>query len=102
MSTSSTINTGMTVAGFVLGAAAGVAGIVVGIIQAEPGFIVIGVAFLAAVAVAFVAGATARPQGALPPKIKFGGKFTPPTWAWYVAAAILVVGLIIGGILLAV
>lgn len=100
MSTSTTIKTGMTIAGYVLGAAAGVTGIVVGIMQGEPGFVVIGVAFLAAVAVAFIAGATATPKGALPPNVKYGGKFTPPDWAWYVAAAILVVGLIVGGILL--
>ncbi|MGC5172606.1 hypothetical protein ACLQ2Q_18370 [Microbacterium sp. DT81.1] len=92
----------LSVVGYILGAAAGVAGIVAGIMQSEAGFIVIGVAFLAAVVVAFIAGATATPKGGLPPKIEFGGKFTPPDWAWYIAAGIIVVGLIVGGILLAI
>lgn len=102
MSATTTIKTGMTIAGFALGAAAGVTAIVVGIIQGEAGFVVIGVAFVAAVIVALVAGATAKPKAALPPKIEYGGTFTPPDWAWYVAAAILVVGLIVGGVLLAI
>lgn len=92
----------LSVLGYILGAAAGVAAIVAGIRQSEAGFIVIGVAFLAAVVVAFIAGATASPRGALPPKVEGAGKFTPPDWAWYVAAAIIVVGLIVGAILLAI
>ncbi|MCR2792303.1 hypothetical protein NQ156_04420 [Microbacterium sp. zg.Y625] len=90
----------LSVAGYLLGAAAGIAGIVVGAMQSEPGYIVIGVAFLLAVVVAFIAGATATPQGSLSGP-KFGGKFTPPDWAWWVAAGIVVVGMVIGGILLA-
>lgn len=98
---SSTLKLGMTIVGYILGAAAGVTGIVVGVMQGEPGFVVIGIAFLAAVAVAFIAGATATPQASLPPKVKYGGKFTPPDWAWYIAAGILVVGVVVGAILLA-
>lgn len=90
----------LSVLGYILGAAAGVAGIVVGIIRSEAGFVVIGVACLAAVAVAFVAGATATPTGSIS-KREFGGKFVPPDWAWWVAAGILVVGFVVGGILLA-
>lgn len=101
MNTSSTVKVGMTIVGYILGAAAGVTGIVVGVMQGEPGFVVIGIAFLAAVAVAFIAGATATPQASLPPKVKYGGKFTPPDWAWYIAAGILVVGVVVGAILLA-
>ena len=52
------------------------------------------------VGMAFIAGATATPTGALPPNVKFGGKFVPPDWAWYVAAGILVLGLVVGGVLL--
>jgi hypothetical protein len=101
MNMSSSLKLGMTIVGYILGAAAGVTGIVVGIMQGEPGFVVIGVAFLAAVAVAFIAGATATPQASLPPKVKYGGKFTPPDWAWYISAGILVVGIVVGAILLA-
>lgn len=90
-----------TVIGYLLGLAAGVAGIVVGVMRSEAGFIVVGIAFLAAVVVAFVAGATASPKGKLPPKVEFGAKFTPPDWAWYICAGIVVVGLVVGGILLA-
>jgi hypothetical protein len=90
----------LSVVGYILGAAAGIAGIVVGAMQSEPGYIVIGVAFLAALAVALVAGATATPTGS-PSGPKFGGKFVPPDWAWWVAAGIIVVGGVIGGILLA-
>lgn len=97
---SATIKRVLSIVGYVLGAAAGVAGIVVGAMRSEPGFIVIGVAFLAAVVVAFIAGATAKPTGSISDR-EFGGKFTPPDWAWYVAAGILVVGCVVGGILLA-
>ncbi|GAB3271115.1 hypothetical protein [Microbacterium lacusdiani] len=94
-----TVKLVLTIAGYILGVAAGVTAVVVGIMRSEAGFIVIGVAFLAAVAVAFIAGATATPHASLQPS--YGGKFVPPDWAWYVAAGILVVGLVAGGILLA-
>jgi hypothetical protein len=96
----STIKRALSIIGYILGAAAGVTAIVVGAMQSEPGFIVIGVAFLGAVAVALIAGAVASPQGSVSGP-KYGGKFTPPDWAWWVAAGILVVGFVIGGILLA-
>ncbi|WP_194410458.1 hypothetical protein [Microbacterium cremeum] len=95
-----TVKLVLSIAGYVLGLAAGVTAIVVGATRPEPGFIVIGIAFLAAVAVAFIAGATASPRGSLKPE--YGGKFVPPDWAWYVAAAILVVGVVIGAIMIAV
>lgn len=97
---SSTVKLALTVVGYILGAAAGITGIVVGAMQSEPGFIVIGVAFVAAVVVAFVAGATATPQGSLSGP-KYGAKFVPPDWAWWVASGIIVVGGVIGAILLA-
>ena len=67
----------LSVVGYILGAAAGITGIVVGAMQSEPGYIVIGVAFLAAVVVAFIAGATASPRGSVSGP-KYGAKFTPP------------------------
>lgn len=97
----STIKLALSIVGYILGAAAGVTAIVVGAMQSEAGFIVIGVAFLAAVVVALIAGATASPRGSVSGP-KYGAKFTPPDWAWWVAAGILVVGVVIGGILLAV
>lgn len=97
----STIKLVLSVVGYILGAAAGITAIVVGAMQSEPGFIVIGIAFLAAVVVAFIAGATASPRGSVSGP-KYGAKFTPPDWAWWVAAGIIVVGMVIGGILLAV
>lgn len=95
--------TAQTVVGGIGGVAAGVAGIVVGAIQGQPGFIVIGVAFLAAVIFALILGATASPRGALPPKWKIGAKFFAlPEWALLVVGLILVVGGVSGGVLLAV
>jgi hypothetical protein len=92
-----------TIAGGIGGAAAGVAGIVIGITSAGVGAIVIGVAFLAVTAIALIAGATATPQGSLPPKPSIGAKFLGvPDGAFWLIVAILVVGLVIGGILLAV
>ncbi|MFH8250588.1 hypothetical protein ACH3VR_09520 [Microbacterium sp. B2969] len=96
----SKLKVALSVAGYVLGTAAGITAIVVGAIQSQPGFIVIGVAFLGAVVVAFIAGAVASPRGSISGP-KYGAKFTPPDWAWWVAAGILVVGFVIGGILLA-
>lgn len=90
----------LSVIGYILGAAAGITAIVVGAMQSEAGFIVIGVAFLAAVVVAFIAGAVASPRGSVSGP-KYGAKFTPPDWAWWVALGILVVGFVVGGILLA-
>lgn len=94
------IKLALSVVGYLFGAAAGITGIVVGIMQSQPGFIVIGVAFLAAVVVAFIAGATATPTGSVSGR-KYGGKFTPPDWAWWVAAGIIVVGMVVGGLMLA-
>ncbi|GAA1957225.1 hypothetical protein [Microbacterium deminutum] len=96
----STLKLILSILGYVLGAAAGITAIVVGAMRSQAGFIVIGIAFLAAVVVAFIAGATATPQGSVSGP-KYGGKFVPPDWAWWVAAGILVVGFVIGGILLA-
>jgi hypothetical protein len=91
-----------TIAGGVLAAAAGVAGIVVGVMQSEPGFIVIGVAFAIVTVFALIVGATASPRGSLPPKVSFGAKFMGlPDWAMWVVTIVLVLGLVIGGILLA-
>lgn len=96
-----TIKTILTVVGYIFGLVAGVAGIVVGVMQKQAGFIVIGVAFLAAVVFAFIAGAVAEPTGSISDR-EVGGKFTPPDWAWWVSAGIVVVGCIVGGILLAI
>jgi hypothetical protein len=91
-----------TIAGGVAGAAAGVVGVVIGITQSAVGAVVIGVAFLAVTVIALVAGATATPQGSLPPKPSIGAKFLGvPDGAFWLIAAILVVGLVVGGILLA-
>ena len=91
-----------TIAGGVLAAAAGVAGVVAGVLQKEPGFVVIGVAFGFVTVFALLVGATASPRGSLPPKISFGAKFMGlPDWAMYVVIVVLVVGLVVGGILLA-
>jgi hypothetical protein len=90
----------LSIVGYILGAAAGVTALVVGVMQSEPGFIVIGVAFLAAVLVALISGAVASPRGSVSGP-KYGAKFTPPDWAWWVAAGIIIVGGVIGAILLA-
>ncbi len=95
-----TIKSILTIVGYIFGIGAGIAAIVAGVIQGEVGFIVIGVAFLAAVIVAIVAGAVAQPTGSIARR-EFGAKFTPPDWAWYVCAGILVVGVVVGAILIA-
>lgn len=95
-----TIRTLLTVLGYLGGTAAGITGIVVGAVQSQPGFIVMGAAMLVAVLVAFVSGATAQPTGSISGP-RYGGKFFPPDWAWWVAAGVLVAGFVIGGILLA-
>jgi len=100
LSSNPTIKSILTIVGYIFGVAAGVIAIVVGAIQKQAGFIVIGVAFLAAVIVAIVAGAVAEPSGSISDR-EIGAKFTPPDWAWWVSAGILVVGCVIGGILLA-
>lgn len=101
LSNNPTLKSIMTVVGYIFGVVAGVGGIIVGAIQKEAGFIVIGVAFLAAVVVAFISGAAAQPTGSIARR-EVGGKFTPPDWAWWVCAGIVVVGCVVGGILLAV
>jgi hypothetical protein len=91
-----------TVVGGVCGAAAGVVGVVIGIMQPEPGALVIGAAFLVVTVIALVAGATAEPKGSLPPKPSVGAKFLGvPDGAFWLIAAVLVVAFIVGGILLA-
>jgi hypothetical protein len=95
-----TIKSILTIVGYIFGIAAGIGGIVVGAMKGEAGFIVIGVAFLAAVIVAIVAGAVAEPTGSISDR-EVGGKFTPPDWAWYVSAGIIVVGVVVGAILIA-
>ena len=95
-----TVSPVLSILGYILGAAAGIAAIGVGAMGPEPGFIVIGVAFIAAVVVAFIAGASAKPTGSIP-KREFGGKFEPHDWAWHLAAGIIVVGCVVGGIMLA-
>ncbi len=100
LSSNPTIKSILTIVGYIFGIVAGIAGIVAGVIQKEAGFIVIGVAFLAAVIVAIVAGAVAEPTGSISNR-EIGAKFTPPDWAWWVCAGIIVVGCVIGGVLLA-
>lgn len=91
-----------TIAGGIFGAAAGVAGIVIGVLQSEPGAVVIGVAFIVVTVIALVAGATAKPDGKLPPNPRIGAKFLGvPDPAFWVIVAILLVAFVIGGILLA-
>ena len=95
-----TIKKILTIAGYILGLVAGIGTIVVGSMKKEAGFIVIGVAFLAAVVVAIVAAAVAEPTGSISDR-EVGGKFTPPDWAWYVSGAIVVVGVVVGAIMIA-
>ncbi|MGV8850296.1 MAG: hypothetical protein ACOH16_12215 [Propionibacteriaceae bacterium] len=95
-----TIKSILTIVGYIFGIAAGIAAVAAGVIQEEVGFIVIGVGFLAAVIVAIIAGAVAQPTGSIARR-EIGAKFTPPDWAWWVCAGILVVGCVIGGILIA-
>ncbi len=95
-----TIKSILTIVGYIFGIAAGIAAVVAGVMQEEAGFIVIGVAFLAAVIVAIVAGAVAQPRGSIGNR-EIGAKFWPPDWAWYVSAAIIVVGVVVGAILIA-
>ncbi len=100
LSSNPTIKSILTVVGYIFGIAAGIIAIVVGAIQKQAGFIVIGVAFLAAVIFAIIAGAVAEPTGSISGR-EIGAKFTPPDWAWWVCAGIIVVGCVIGAILLA-
>lgn len=100
LSSNPTIKTILTVVGYVFGIVAGIAAIVVGVIQKHPGFLVIGAAFLAAVVVAFVSAATAEPGGSISER-RVTGKFTPPDWAWWVCAGIVVLGCLVGGLMLA-
>lgn len=100
LSSNPTVKTILTVVGYIFGVVAGIIAIVVGAVQKQGGFIVIGVAFLAAVVVAFVAGATAQPTGSISGR-SIGAKFTPPDWAWWVCAAIVVVGCVVGALMLA-
>jgi hypothetical protein len=97
-----------TIAGGIGAAAAGVAAIFIGVSAAANaadriGWIVIGVSFLAATAIALIAGATAKPVGSPPPKASIGGKFLGvPDRAFWLIVVILVIGLVLGGILLAI
>jgi hypothetical protein len=92
-----------TIAGGIGAAAAGVAAIIAGVSGVGLGAIVIGVAFLAVTTIALIAGATATPQGSPPPNASIGGKFLGvPETAFWLIVAILVVGLVVGGILLAI
>ena len=100
LSSNPTVKTVLTIVGYLFGAVAGVAAIIVGATQKHPGFIVIGVAFLAAVVVAAIAGATAEPRGSISDR-EISGIFTPPDQAWWVCAGILVVGCVVGGLMLA-
>jgi hypothetical protein len=100
LSSNPTIKTILTVVGYVFGIVAGIVAIVVGVIQKHPGFLVIGAAFLAAVVVAFVSAATAEPSGSISER-RVAGKFTPPDWAWWVCAGIVVLGCLVGGLMLA-
>ncbi len=91
-----------TIAGSIAAAAAGVAGIVAGVLQPQPGFIVIGIAFLIVTVFALVIGATASPRGSLPPKPSIGAKFFGlPDWASMVVMGVLVVGFVVGGLMIA-
>jgi hypothetical protein len=100
LSSNPTIKSILTVVGYIFGIAAGIIAIVVGAIQKQAGFIVIGVAFLAAVVFAIIAGAVAEPTGSISDR-EIGAKFTPPDWAWWVCAGIIVVGGVVGAIMLA-
>jgi len=100
LSNNPTIKTILTVVAYVFGAVAGIAAIIIGATQGHPGFVVIGVAFLAAVAVAFIAGATGTPSGSIAGR-SVAGTFTPPDWAWWVSAGIVVVGCVVGALMLA-
>jgi hypothetical protein len=92
-----------TIAGGIGAAAAGAAAIIIGVSAARVGPIVIGAAFLAATAIALIAGATATPQGSPPPNASIGGKFLGvPDTAFWLIVAILVVGMVVGAILLAI
>ena len=88
-----------TVAGYLGGLAAGAAGIVAGVMQEEVGFIIIGVAFLVAVAIAFTVRATATPKIT---RSSVGGKFMElPDGALYTVGGVLLVGFVLGGIIIA-
>jgi hypothetical protein len=100
LSSNPTIKSILTIVGYIFGIVAGIGAIVVGVMKKEPGFIVIGVAFLAAVIVAIIAGAVAEPTGSISGR-EIGGKFTPPDWAWYISAGIVVVGVVVGAIMIA-
>lgn len=95
-----TIKSILTIVGYIFGIVAGIGTIVLGVIKKEPGFIVIGVGFLAAVVVAIVAAAVAEPTGSISGR-EVGGKFTPPDWAWYISAGIVVVAVVVGAIMIA-
>jgi hypothetical protein len=100
LSSNPTIKRILTVVGYLFGIVAGIVAIVVGVSQKHPGFVVIGVAFLVAVVVAFIAAATAQPGGSISER-RVAGTFTPPDWAWWVCAGIVVLGCLVGGLMLA-
>ncbi|GAA2095446.1 hypothetical protein GCM10009841_06570 [Microlunatus panaciterrae] len=96
------LKTIQTIIGGIFGIAAGVAGVVIGIMKSEAAYIVIGVAFLAATGYALLAGLSASPRGSLPPNPKVGAKFMGLSdRQLLIVGAILLVGFVVGGILLA-
>ena len=90
----STLNKAVHTAGIVGGfLGAGIA-VVGGILFAKPAFVIWGAAFAVCAVVGLVSGSKASPRGGYDPP-SAGAKYTEvPDWAWYVAAAAIVVAII--------
>jgi len=74
----------------VCGIAAGIVGVVAGIVLKKPAFAIWGGVFVCGSVIMAISGGKGRPDGAVsPPTI--GAKFTEvPTWAWAVISALFV------------
>jgi len=82
--------------GVVLAFLVGVAGIIMGITQKTPKFVVFGIAAILAAAVATFAGGIAQPRGSVSPP-GFGAKFgNLPDFATVIIIILFVIALILG------
>lgn len=78
----------------VCGIAAGIAGLVAGIVLKQPAYAIWGGVFISGSVIMAIAGGKGRPDGAIsPPTI--GAKFKEvPDWAWVVISLLFIPGII--------